>query len=578
MSSTLSSEQEVKSALKRCGGSFLMTAFFSFFINILVLAGPLYMLLVYDRVLTSGSLSTLTALSILVALLLVLMGGLEFVRSRILVRIGRRIDQRLHDRVFDALMRRSLLPGQGTNDRPLRDLASLREFLSGPGPTTFFDAPWVPIFILAIFLLHPVLGYVAMGGAVLLFAVALANEFLTRKPLGESGLHQTEALGLANAGQRNAEVLASMGMMSGLRARWGWYHAYAQQAQVKASDRAGSLTAVSKTLRLVLQSAILGAGAALAIDQIISPGAMIAASIIMGRALAPVEQAIGQWRNFVAARGAYSRLGQLLQENPEEPSWVRLPQPQGRVSVERVFAGPPAAKRPLLTDINFALEPGEALGVIGPSSSGKSTLARLLAGVWSAQHGAIRLDGALLSQWDRKRLGNHIGYLPQDVELFNGSVRDNICRFSEEPDDEAVVEAALQAGVHHMILQLSEGYNTIIGEGGSRLSGGQRQRIALARALYKNPVLVVLDEPNSNLDAEGEMALTRAVRDMRTRGQTVVIVAHRPSAIAAVDKLLMLENGAVRAYGSKDDVLKSVAANINKSGDKVAALTAKQAS
>ena len=421
-----SPHSEVRAAFGRCRGNLAMTGVFSFFINLLMLSGPLYMMQVYDRVLTSRSVSTLVALSVLVGVLLLFMGALELIRSRLLVRAGARIDAALGTRVFDAILQRRLWRGDGGSAQPLNDLRTVREFLSGQGPFAFFDAPWVPVYLGVIFLLHPLLFLVAASGALVLFIVALLNETLTRKPLAAS-THQTfESTAIAEAGQRNAEAVQAMGLLPGLRKRWLEHHARALQFQGVASDRAGTLSATSKTIRLILQSAILGVGAWLAIQQVISPGAMIAASIIMGRALAPVDQAIGNWRSFIGARTAYRRLGTLLEEVPAPPVRLRLPEAQGHLSVQNLIAGPPEATRAVVSGIAFELTAGAALGVIGPSASGKSTLARLLTGVWWPQVGAVRLDGATLEQWDNEALGRQIGYLPQDVELFDGTVAENI--------------------------------------------------------------------------------------------------------------------------------------------------------
>ena len=571
-------KSEARQAIRQCRGTFLMTGFFSFFINLLMLTIPLYMLLVYDRVLTSGNHSTLIALSILVGILLAIMGTLEFLRSRILVRVGGRIDRALSSRVFDAFMKRARTSGTDKGERPLQDLNTFKDFLSGQGPLALFDAPWAPIYLAVLFLLHPLLGLVATGGALVLFTIALLNELTTRGPLGNAAKLQDKAGVYAADGQRNAEVLGSMGMLGGLRERWQWYHRYARHNQAKASDRAGGFTACSKTTRLALQAAILGTGATLAIEQIITPGAMIAASIIMGRALQPVEQTIGNWRHFNAARSAFRRLDALLRQVPAPAAPTRLPDCRGYLTVEKLYAGPPEAQKPLLTNIRFNMFPGQALGIIGPSSSGKSTLVRMLTGIWQPQHGAVRLDNATLAQWEEDQLGRNIGYLPQDVELFSGTVKENISRFAGEADDDEVVAAAQRAGVHDMILELPDGYETQIGGGGSKLSGGQRQRIALARALYGDPVLVVLDEPNSNLDADGEAALTQAIMDMKARERTVVVVAHRPSAISAMDKVLVLENGVQKAFGDKDDVIGSAGVRSTPSNSNVAPLNPVRAS
>lgn len=549
---------EMREALTASRGAFAMTGVFSFFINLLMLTAPLYMLQVYDRVLTSRSESTLVALTVLAGTMLLVMGMLELVRSRILVRVGTGLDKRLGARVFLAIFERSLRGAKGQRSQALRDLDGLRQFLTGPGPFALFDAPWVPLYLGVVFLFHPILGLIATGGAVILFIIALLNELLTRRPLTLANAEATAAYGFAETSLRNAEVLDSMGMLDGIRKRWMAAHQKGLALQCTASDRAGTLTASSKAVRMFLQVAILGAGAALAIQQIITPGAMIAASIVMGRALAPVEQAIGHWRQFIGARQSYSRLDGLLREAPEAAEPLKLPRPEGHLSVERVVAVPPGAAKPALKGISFSLAPGEALGVIGPSAAGKSTLARLLVGVWPPYSGYVRLDNAELHGWSREDLGPHIGYLPQDIELFPGTVAENIGRFADEPDADKVVEAARRAGVHEMILHLADGYDTQIGENGSFLSGGQRQRIGLARAVYGSPALVVLDEPNSNLDAAGDQALTEAIRGLRNQNATVVVMAHRPSAIAAVDKLLMLRDGAIEAFGPKEEVIAQV--------------------
>jgi len=552
------SRAEVREALAASRAAFTMTGVFSFFINLLMLTAPLYMLQIYDRVLTSRSESTLVALTVLAGALLLVMGLLELIRSRVLVRIGTKLDAGLGSRVFMASFQRSLRGFRGQRSQSLRDLDNMRQFLSGPGPFALFDAPWVPLYLAVVFLFHPVLGLIALAGAAVLFVMALLNEILTRRPLTQANAEIAGAYGFAEASLRNAEVIESMGMLDGIRRRWAGSHRKGLALQCRASDRAGTLTAVSKATRMFLQVAILGAGAALAIQQIITPGVMIAASIIMGRALAPVEQAIGQWRQFVAARGSYRRLDELLRENPVSPDTLKLPRPQGHLAVEQAVAVPPGARKPVLRGVSLKLAPGEALGVIGPSASGKSTLARLLVGVWSPYAGTVRLDGAELHGWDPEDLGPYIGYLPQDVELFSGTVAENIARFAEEPNSEMVVQAAQRAGVHEMILLLPDGYDTQIGENGSVLSGGQRQRIGLARAVYGTPALVVLDEPNSNLDAAGDQALAQAILDLKSNQVTVVVMAHRPSAISAVDKLLMLRDGVVEAFGPKEEVIAKV--------------------
>ncbi len=563
---------ELAAALRQSRSGFIAVGTFSFFINLLMLSGPLYMMQVYDRVLTGRSISTLVALSVLVGILLLFMGILENVRSRILVRVGSQIDGRLSIPVFEAMLRRRLWRGRNENGQSMNDLRTLREFLSGPGPFAFFDAPWVPIYLGVIFLLHPLLFLVSIIGAAILFGLALLSEKLTRTPLSASSELSSYGTSVADAAARNAESVQAMGMLSGLRQQWLALHQKALWQQRTASDRAGSLTATSKTIRLALQSAILGVGAALAVEQSISAGAMIAASILMGRALAPVDQAIGSWRNFVGARDAYHNLETLLENFPAPPARMALPEAKGHLAAQGIAAGPPTATRALVSGLNFELSAGEALGVIGPSGSGKSVLARLLTGVWHPQMGTIRLDGASLEQWAAEALGRQIGYLPQDVELFDGTVEENISRFTPEADPQAVVAAARAAGIHELILSFPDGYNTRIGERGSNLSGGQRQRLGLARALYKDPILVVLDEPNANLDAEGDQALTTAIQSIKDRGGMVIVMAHRPSAIDAVDKVLFIRAGRQEAFGPKAQVLAAATKNALAAAPNVAQL------
>ena len=551
----LEGRNEVRSALRACIGGFAMTGLFSLIINLLMLASPLYMMQVYDRVLASRSQETLTALSVLVVGLLVVMGVLELIRSRILVRVGGRIERRLDGRVFETLIARSIRGTDGNDDQPLRDLRALREFLSGAGPFAFFDSPWVPIYIGVIYLLHPVLALVAACGALALFVIALLNDVWTRHPLGQSSRSFAEGGVIAGASRRNAGAIQAMGMLSGARRRWLVHQRDGLRHQIRASDRAGLLTAISKSGRLILQAALLGAGAALVIREEITPGAMIAASIILGRALAPVELVVGQWRGFNGARSAYRRLATLFDAYQAIGARMPMPRAEARLTVERVHAGPPEARRAILSALNFALTAGEALAVIGPSASGKSTLARLLVGIWQPQRGHVRLDGVALGQWDPEALGQQVGYLPQDVELFDGTVAENIARFDEAAEAEAVIAAAGLAGCHDLILSLPDGYNTGIGEGGSKLSGGQRQRIGLARALYGDPFLVVLDEPNASLDADGDRALIDAIHELKRRGRIVVIMAHRPGAIEAADRLLVLRDGRQQAFGPKEEVL-----------------------
>jgi ATP-binding cassette subfamily C protein EexD len=543
-----------------------MTGFFSLFINMLMLTTPLYMLQVYDRVLASRSIGTLVAISILAGCMLLTFGILDVIRARILERVGARFDAQINQRIFDAMFARRLLAPHVQATEPLRDLHRIRQFLSGPGPCTLFDAPWVPFFLAIVFLFHPVLGFVATIGAVILFLLAWSIEIATGKRLAEAARETTSANLTAAASLRNAEVISALGMLPDLRLRWLAKHRSGLSIEALATDRAGTLRVSSRVVRMLLQIALLGVGAALAVNQSISPGAIVAVSIIAGRALAPVEQAIGHWQSFVATRSAYSRLSELLRAVPERAERMSLPTPTGHISVEGLVATPPGAKKPVLRGMSFQLEAGTALGVIGPSASGKSTLARLLIGVWAPMSGSVRLDGAEVHKLAHEEIGPSIGYLPQDVELFDGTVAENIARFAAAADPEQIVLAAKRATVHDMILRLPEGYDTRIGENGSFLSAGQRQRLALARALYGTPALVVLDEPNSNLDAEGDQALTKAILGLKKLHRTVIVMAHRPSAITAVDKLLVLKDGVIQSFGLKEEVLATMTAASSQDG------------
>jgi len=549
---------EVGQALAASRSAFVGIAIFTAFINILMLTGPLYMLQVYDRVLASGSISTLVTISILMAVMYAFMGFLEYVRSRVLVRIGDKLETDLGERTFAIWMKQGLYGKAGQRHRPLQDVSTLRQFLSGAAPTTLFDIPWAPLYIAVLFLFHWSLGVVGIIGATIIFIFAWLNEVTTRKPLQDASALRIKGQLFADTAHRNADAVTAMGMGGNMQARWQKHSKEAASATVLGSDRAGSLTSASKAFRMFVQSGILGWGALLAVQGIITPGSMIAGSIIMGRALAPIQMALGQWRGFLGARQAFNRLNKFYEMIPGQSENLSLPAPNGELTVTNILAAPPGSKVPVLTGLNFSVKPGQGLGVIGPSASGKSTLARLLVGIWIPQKGSVRLDGATFDQWNSDELGPYIGYLPQQVELFDGTIGENIGRFREDASAEDIVIAARRAAVHDMILHLPDGYDTRIGEGGAVLSGGQVQRIALARALYGDPALVVLDEPNANLDTEGDAALTAAIADLRRRGKTVVVMAHRPSAIAAVDQLLMLREGKQIAFGPKDDVIKEV--------------------
>jgi ATP-binding cassette subfamily C protein len=528
-------------------------------VNVLYLTGSFYMLEVYDRVIPSRSVPTLVGLSVLAFAMYAFQGALDIVRARVLVRIGAALDANLSGRVYEAVARLPLrTPAVGDGLQPLRDLDQVRNFMSGLGPAAFFDLPWMPLYVGICFLFHPWIGVAALLGAVLLVLLTILTDAKSSGPARETVALGQRRNSIAESARRNAEVLQAMGMRSRLGSIWSETNDKYSKSQQLTSDVAGGLGAVSKVARMALQSAVLGLGAYLVIQQQVSAGAIIASSILTARALAPVEMAIANWKGFVAARQSWRRLRDLLSAVPPDSSRMALPAPVASLSVEGVAISPPGAQRLVVADTSFVLQAGQGLGIIGPSASGKSSLARSIVGIWAPVRGRVRLDGAALDQWSADDLGPHIGYLPQDVELFAGTVAENIARFAPEPDATAVIKAAKSAGVHELVLRLPEGYETQIGEGGAMLSGGQRQRLGLARALYGDPFLVVLDEPNSNLDGEGEQALTKAILGVRQRGGIVVIVAHRPSALAGVDTLLVLADGRVQAFGPKDEVMARV--------------------
>ncbi|MGE5517535.1 MAG: type I secretion system permease/ATPase [Bacteroidota bacterium] len=544
----------IRQAIATCKGAVGATALFSFCGNVLLFVSPLYMLQVYDRVLSSRSGSTLLMLTLIAAFLLAVLGGLEAVRSRVLVRAGARLDQMLSGRTFAGLFQQAVKHPGTVNGQVLRDLDSVRDFATGPALLVFCDAPWAPLFIAVTFVLHPLLGVVTLVGAIIIFTMAVINELTTRKALKDAGTVSFNATAFADASLRNAEVLHAMGMVPAMQARWQMRHQAALALQAQAADRAGMLLALSKFFRLFLQSAILGVGAWLALDDAITGGSIVAASIIMGRALAPIEMAVGHWKSFIGARGAYARLNEILTATASTGERMTLPRPKGDVALERVFVVPPGSRTAVVKGVSFALEAGEVLGIVGPSAAGKSTLARAMVGVWPVGAGVVRLDGADLATLPRDQVGPALGYLPQDVELFDGTVAENIARFGDL-DAAKVVGAAIKAGVHDIILGLPDGYDTRIGEGGRALSGGQRQRVALARALYDDPAFVLLDEPNSNLDTAGEQALVEAVIGCKARHATTVVVTHRLSILGTVDKILVMNNGEIELFGSREEVL-----------------------
>ena len=528
-------------------------------INILMLTGSFFMLQVYDRVLPSQSVPTLVGLGILATILYVFQGALELIRSRVNVRIGAHLDRTLSSRVYDALVRLPLKTrGDGDGLQPLRDLDYVRSFLSGGGPAAFFDLPWLPIYLGICFLFHFWIGVTALTGSLILVALALMTEYRVREPTKEAARYATTRTALAAAGRRNAEVLRAMGMGRRVGDRWSTTNRDYLAANERASDVASGLGGISKIFRTILQSTVLGVGAYLVINQESTAGIVIASSILTSRALAPVELAIANWKGFVAARQGAQRIHQLLELLPAEQEPMRLPQPKSTLSVERIAVLPPGGEKPVVNDVSFELKSGQGLGIIGPSGSGKSSLARALVGVWQPARGSVRLDRAELDQWSSEVLGQHVGYLPQDVELFDGTIASNIARLDPNADAEAIVAAAQAARAHELILSLPAGYGTRIGELGMAISAGQRQRIALARALFGNPFLVVLDEPSSNLDAAGEGALTQAILNVRTRGGILIVIAHRPSALAGVDHVLMMCDGKLQSFGPKDEVLSKV--------------------
>jgi len=523
-----------------------------------MLTPTIYMLQIYDRVLQSRSVETLVMITIITVAMFFVMGGLQFVQSMVFIRVGSRLDNMLNRRIFHAVFKRSLVQPGFEAGQPISDLTALRQFLTGSGLIAFFDIPWVPIYLIVLFWMHPVLGIFAVVTAIVLFALAFANEYFTKKPLAEANKQAIISRNYADKNLRNADVIHAMGMEESLLARWLKQHLLFLSLQSTASERAAVLHNISRVMRIMSQSLILGLGCYLAVKLEVSPGMMIAGSIIMGRALAPVDQLIASWKGFAAARSAYERLSELLDAVPATEQFMSLPAPKGHVSVEGVMSGPPGTQTAVLRGITFQVEPGEVVAVIGPSAAGKSTLAKVLLGIWPCMAGTVRLDGANIAQLNRDEIGSYIGYLPQDIELFDGTVAENIARFGPVVP-EKVVEAAKRAGIHEMVLRLPKGYDTPIGPGGSVLSAGQRQRVALARAFYGDPVLIVLDEPNSNLDDQGELALAMGVRTMKDLGITMFLITHRPGILAQVDKILLMRDGQVLLYGPRDAVLAKLA-------------------
>jgi PrtD family type I secretion system ABC transporter len=545
----------LQQAMHKLRGGLFAVAVFSFFLNLLMLATPLYMLQVYQRVLASGHHETLLYLTVITVFALLIFGLLYTTRARILGRLSAWLSGALSGPLISANLKRTL-QGSSSGAQPLRELGQLQSFIGGMGITALFDSPWVPVFIAVIWLMHPWLGALALASAVVLFVIALINELSTRKSQRAANQEQARAYQFAETSLRNAEVVQAMGMLPAMLGRWHAVHNRALDQQNTASSRGATLLGLTKFLRLSVQVGVLGLGAMLVLAGELNPGQMIAASILLGRALAPVEQSIAAWRGFVAARSGYASMQELLEELPEQPPAIELPPPQGRIEFTNVTFRPQEVEKPILRGVSLVLAPGETLGIIGPSAAGKSTLCRLLVGVWPPTIGSVRLDAAEVHAWNREEFGRYVGYLPQDVELFAGTVRENIARMAESHEDAEVIEAAILADAHEMILRLPNGYDTQIGAGGARLSAGQRQRVGLARALFRHPKVVVLDEPNANLDRIGEAALLRAIKALQAQGTTIVMVAHHASMLNNVDKLLLLRDGRVEAFGPRNDVLK----------------------
>ena len=546
---------ELRDSLEACRAYFLYAALFSAAVNILLLTPIIYMLTVYDRVVASGSMSTLLMLTLLMIALLLAVGGFEWVRSTILISASNRLEQLLRKRVSDATFKRALITGGLiSNAQPLGDLTSLRQFMTGNGLFAFFDAPWFPIYIFVMFLFHPWFGLAGILAGAMMVLLAIANNSATDALLKEANEKSNQANSRFQSSLRNSEVVAALGMSEDVAKSQNKLSDEVLEKQTEASQKAAALNGLSKSFRLISQSLLLGLGAYLALNQEISPGMMIAGSLLLGRALAPIDMLVGTWKGFSLATAQYNRLKDLLEKIPLQRDKMSLPAPSGILSVEQATVVPPGSRNPVVRGVSFELQAGEMLGIVGPSASGKSTLARALLGIWPTYAGKVRLDGADISSWDRIELGPHVGYLPQDIELFDGTIAENIARFREASSDD-VVAAAQLAGVHELILRLPQGYDTEIGSTGGALSGGQRQRIALARAVFGSPKYLILDEPNSNLDDQGEKELVLALNRIKSSGCTTLVITHRTMILQCVDKMLVLKEGQRAAFGPRGDVL-----------------------
>ncbi|MBH3345525.1 type I secretion system permease/ATPase [Pseudomonas parafulva] len=570
------SDNNLQAALRACKSSFLSVGFFSFFVNALMLVPTFFMIQVSGRVVPSSSTSTLLMLTLIMTVLIVTMGALEWVRSRIMVRISNRLDIMLSRDVYRASFKRALSSGGGdATAQSLSDLTSLRQFFTGPGLFAFFDAPWFPIYTIVMFLFHPWFGWMTLFCGAVLAVLAVVNHRVTGSALAEANKENVASNVVTTKTLRNAEVIESMGMLDTLMNRWARRQRNIMLLQSNASDKGGVVSSTSKTFRIWSQSIMLAIGAYLVVTHQINPGLLMAGSLLLGRALSPIDQMISSWKGFVAAKVQYDRLSKVMDDLKNEPERMPLPAPEGHIQVENLIVAPPGAKAPVIRSISFVAPAGSIVGIVGPSAAGKSTLVRALMGIWPPQHGVVRLDGADIASWDKHALGPYVGYLPQDIELFEGSISENIARF-DKVDPEKVVEAAQMAGVHEMILMLPDGYDTVIGSDGVNLSGGQRQRIGLARAIYGNPRLIVLDEPNSNLDDVGERALGVALQKLKETGATVFIVSHRPNILTRLDRILVMAGGTISLYGERDRVIAELAAQQAKAQQRVAQPAAAQ--
>ena len=547
-------QTRLEKVLKDTRKSFMYVGFFSFFVNILMLVPSIYMLQVYDRVMASRSIETLVLLTIIVTFLFATMGVLEVIRSRILVRIGNKMDIALNGYLFDVIFNQARLNPAAASSMPITDLIKIRQYMTGNGVFALFDSPWFPVYLFVMYIFSPWFAIFTIFAALVIMTITIINEKTTKKDLAGANKMNNISMQFLNRNLQNAEVIHAMGMNENIKEKWLEKHHSFLSAQASASDKAGKWANMSKTLRQLFQSLTYGIGAYLAIAGLISPGVIIAGAVLMGRALQPLDLLTNSWKGFADAKEAYKRLNALLKEIPELPETMQLPAPKGEIRVENIVVAPPNSKAATLKGINMLIPQGSTVGIIGPSASGKSTFARAVLGLWPLMAGKVRLDGADIHQWDSIDLGQYIGYLPQDIELFEGTISENISRFTEV-DADSVVEAAKIAGVHNMILNLPNGYDTVVGAGGSTLSGGQRQRIGLARALYKKPPVIVLDEPNSNLDEEGEKALLNAILTMKQNGSTIILITHRPNILAAVDNLAVFAQGTLTMYGPKNEVL-----------------------